>query len=120
MSNKMSYKRLIPCPFCGMTVMAIRNRGGVLPFSVECGRYECNAMTKYFPTEAEAIAAWNTRKPMEQIVERLENASYMTECTFDEDGWSNNDNYEVVLLDKAIEIVKEEMGYGILRQTDSL
>jgi len=45
----------------------------------------------------------------DRIVEKLENASYMTECTFDEDGWSNNDNYEVVLLDKAIEIVKEEM-----------
>ena len=52
----------------------------------------------------------NNRKQMERIVKRLEEASYMTFPTFDEDGYSNDDSEEVVLLDTAIEIVKEEGG----------
>ena len=122
MSDKMSDKRLIPCPFCGGELKII-NWHTVLgkDFGMsckDCGMIFRSGRTTL--TEKEAIEICNTRKPMERTVERLENASYMTECTFDEDGWSNNDNYEVVLLDKAIEIVKEEMGYGILCQTDSL
>lgn len=42
---------------------------------------------------------------IDQVVEQLEAASYRTETTFDEDGYSNDDSDEVVLLDKAVEIV---------------
>ena len=44
----------------------------------------------------------------EKIIEQLENASYWTESTFDEDGYSNDDSDEVVYLNNAIEIVKQE------------
>ena len=44
----------------------------------------------------------------EKIIEQLENASYWTEPTFDEDGYCNDDSDEVVYLNKAIEIVKQE------------
>lgn len=57
--------------------------------------------------QAEALRGYqNRQKPICRIVEQLENASYRTESSFDEDGYSNDDAEEVVLLEKAIEIVK--------------
>lgn len=114
MSDKTSDKtsdKLLPCPFCGGEAKIITQNSVDECYGVRCTKVGCVAfdILPCYSEKAEAIAAWNTRKPMERVVERLENASYMTECTFDEDGWSNNDNYEVVLLDEAIEIVKGEM-----------
>ena len=51
---------LKPCPFCGMTVMAYREHPK-LGVAIECGRLECNIMTRYFPTKEAAIEAWNRR-----------------------------------------------------------
>ena len=48
------------------------------------------------------------KKVFEKIIEHLENASYWTESSFDEDGYSNDDSEEVVNLHEAIEIVKQE------------
>ena len=47
---------------------------------------------------------------MERIVKLLEENREWTDSTFDEDGYCNDDSFEVVRLDTAIEIVKEEMG----------
>lgn len=44
----------------------------------------------------------------EKIIERLENASFWTDSSFDEDGYCNDDSEEAVYLHKAIEIVKQE------------
>lgn len=53
------------------------------------------------------VDKWDRMKgAMERIEERLEEASCTTEPTFDEDGYSNDDSYEVVILSRAIEIVK--------------
>ena len=49
-------------------------------------------------------------KPMERIIERLEKEKHSTLPTFDEDGYCNDDSWEVVDLDIAIEIVKEVGG----------
>lgn len=53
---------LLPCPFCGNSASAMRGRG----WSVACdgGVHDCHvsAETGEFPTEAQAITAWNTRK----------------------------------------------------------
>ena len=43
----------------------------------------------------------------EKIIEHLENASFWTDSSFDEDGYSNDDSEEVVDLHEAIEIVKQ-------------
>lgn len=43
---------------------------------------------------------------VEKVVEQLEEASHWEEPTFDEDGYCNDDSWEVVYLDKAMEIVK--------------
>jgi hypothetical protein len=58
----------------------------------------------------EAVEKWNTRKPVERILERLEENCFWTSSTYDEDGYCNDDSEEVVDLYKAIEIVKEEGG----------
>ena len=48
------------------------------------------------------------KKVFEKIIEHLENASFWTDSSFDEDGYSNEDSEEVVYLHEAIEIVKQE------------
>ena len=47
-------------------------------------------------------------KVFEKIIEHLENVSFWTDPSFDEDGYSNDDSEEVVDLHEAIEIVKQE------------
>ena len=44
----------------------------------------------------------------EKIIERLENASFWTDSSFDEDGYCNDDSEEAVYLHEAIEIVNQE------------
>ena len=44
----------------------------------------------------------------EKIIEHLENASFWTDSSFDEDGYCNDDSEEAVYLHEAIEIVKQE------------
>lgn len=96
-------EQLKKCPFCGCEAELVGNRF----FRVMCT--ECNAHIEDFETAIEAVIAWNTRKPMERIAERLENNSFWTEPTYDIDGYSNEDEIEVINLQKAIEIMEEEM-----------
>ena len=44
---------------------------------------------------------------VEKVVAKLEEASHCEEPTFDEDGYCNDDSWEVVYLDKATEIVRK-------------
>lgn len=58
----------------------------------------------------EDVDKWDKLKgAMERIVERLEDNSTWTDPTYDMDGYSNEDEIEVINLQKAIQIVKEEM-----------
>lgn len=65
--------------------------------------------------DEEAIKAWNTRKPMERIIERLEEESVLTEKEMDRAREQNPLQYErcdsyICAIDNAIEIVKEDGG----------
>lgn len=51
---------LKPCPFCGMRVLVYRYHPK-LGIAIECGRLECNVMTRYFLTKQLAADAWNRR-----------------------------------------------------------
>lgn len=105
----MSEIKLLPCPFCGGEAERIK-RGSNFPYIHGVWCIACNCRTSFEKSEEISIEKWNTRKPMEQILERLENNSFWTEPTFDIDGYRNDDSVEVVDLDKAIHIVKNELG----------
>lgn len=54
---------LLPCPFCGGEAHVIVSSDG---YGVECWGELCTKnQLEEIPTEAEAIAAWNTRAPVE-------------------------------------------------------
>lgn len=112
----MSDKKLLKnCPFCGgNNVISTWNNfrpallcGGcgatmIVPMDIRGGDYEEELITK-----------WNTRVPMQKIVERLE---YINKTTFDlaKLNWSE---YQVGVLNgvassinKSLEIIKEEGG----------
>jgi Lar family restriction alleviation protein len=61
---------LLPCPFCGgeaVAVIGLRQHKG---HGVRCGVAKCYASIGcHGETEAEAIAAWNTRQPQTDALE---------------------------------------------------
>ena len=67
---------LKPCPFCGgeAEVVLIPNRFIDNEYIVCCSSISCaiRPKTNRFRCEKKAIEAWNTRKPMEAVVAKLE------------------------------------------------
>lgn len=71
----MQNDKLLPCPFCGGE--AIQETGERIVWYDESEEFECVHCTNCKAsvegkTVEEVIKAWNTRKPMERIAERLE------------------------------------------------
>lgn len=99
----MSETKLLPCPFCGGEAEV-------------CGYYfiqctKCGSSTLTHTNREESIKAWNTRKPMERIVERFEKESDYWLDKYDEK-WKKGfiNSYAdgcMDAFDRAIEIVKE-------------
>ena len=96
------------CPFCGGEArLADEPIGkGKYLYSVLCEN-DCVVQGTYFTTAETAIEAWNNRKPLERVIERLEevdNRQYVALCTSDVfvDGQASG-------LERAIEIIKEEL-----------
>ena len=117
----MSEIKLLPCPFCGGEAKLegrYREWDGiyydvVYVYCTLCGcQTSDESIGERKDREQKSIEKWNNRKPVDDVVERLENNSFWTEPTFDIDGYCNDDSVEVVDLDKAIEIIKEELGSG--------
>lgn len=64
---------LLPCPFCGgeaRPVKQIEGRYAIARYSVSCNG--CGLVAFYEATEAEAIAAWNTRAELKARISELE------------------------------------------------
>lgn len=95
-------EQLKKCPFCGgeAEVKYAYSFGFTRNYEAEC--MKCFCTVGVYLTEAEAITAWNTRKPMERIMERLEEKA--KEPMYQHDG----EDYFVGIV-SAIEIVKGEM-----------
>lgn len=125
MSDKMS-DELLPCPFCGIDGMyeiIINNDLGdtepalfcnacKMTFQVENDSPYMNADETYKYLKEKLHKTFNTRKPMERIVERLENyRDYFMDVVYDElidDSDNCRANRIIDRFDDAIEIVKEE------------
>ena len=58
-----SMTELLPCPFCGIPARRIKNHGSQ-EYWGHCRH--CFADGPMQPSEAEAIAAWNTRAPVKE------------------------------------------------------
>mgnify|MGYP003301546243 CR=1 FL=1 len=73
----MQNDKLLPCPFCGYEAKSVKAHGIFeKPYVVVCENEKCRASVGMFSaTKEEAIKHWNTRKPMERIVEQLEEKS---------------------------------------------
>lgn len=101
--------KLLPCPFCGGEAELV----GDIYHWVLCKG--CQGGSHAFKTVEEAITAWNTRNPMEQIVERLE--GYKNEYLQREqdakdaglDRHADLNGIKAYMMDAIIEIVKEEL-----------
>lgn len=61
--------KLLNCPFCGGKAFEYYSGSQFEFCEVVCKECGCRSKRK---TEAEAIKAWNTRKPMNEIVEKLD------------------------------------------------
>lgn len=91
----MSETRLLSCPFCGKELIKIN----IEPDTVYLhDNKDCFlGLFSIHNRETEKIEAWNTRKPMERIVENLE--EYQNE---------NIHEANSGFIDVCIDIVKEE------------
>ena len=101
----MSEIKLLPCPFCGGEAMLDRE----YIFCDECHLimriddilYSNEAET-YEEARNQAIEQWNTRKPMERIIGKLEDKKWGTS------EW--RDKWRDEIIGECIEVVKEEGG----------
>ena len=102
--------KLKRCPFCdGEAYTHSRcnyyETDGKIMFFVRCKA--CGAESPWYYKKEETIKEWNTRKPMNRIVERLEDVK----CDRMDVAYHTMDVFvdgQVSGLEKAIEIVKEE------------
>lgn len=103
--NKQAIKtsdRLLSCPFCGgeAGIDSDKIGKGKSLYYAYC-KNDCITQYGYYSSKESAIKAWNTRKPMERILERLEEKAKE---------YTNDDlSYRIPWfgIDEAIEIVKE-------------
>ena len=95
------------CPFCGGEATIYGSKTG---YGVMCkDKTFCAVLPAGFSTKEKAITAWNTRKPVERILERLEERAEDSKKYWDKFG----DYDELGAMDayyNAIEIIKEEDG----------
>lgn len=113
----MSEIKLLPCPFCGGSKLYIweRNYFSQKHSTVSCIECHVSQTGDGFKTREEAIKSWNTRKPMQEILERLENESRYSEEAKEYARVNNPLQFErcdsyLSAIDNAIQIVREVGG----------
>lgn len=107
----MSETKLLPCPFCGGEAEV--ETGSVFMWEHIIVCKNCGASSKMMngiaPSQAreKAINAWNTRKPVERLLERLEEE--IKEVA--NESWTDYEERVIVgsTLYGAIDIIKEEV-----------
>ena len=105
----MQNDKLLPCPFCNGEA-ELQQFGSIIPYYFisckECGCRQAESISK----EA-VLNAWNTRKPMERIVEQLEEKLELAEkqkeeCIFKGLPYYDRTEGYIVATSNAIEIVR--------------
>lgn len=115
------------CPFCGGEAKIVRYCGKKTIVYVECTNClaymgnqriitSSNRGKEYFESEEKLINAWNTRKPMDNIVEKLEEKQYqaekdmgLSEAIDEMNGYGGMS----IAYETAINIVKQEINNGL-------
>ena len=94
--------KLKPCPFCGGEARWANDDKNW----IECSY--CRVETRYCEDTQEAIEAWNRRKPLEDIVEQLEELAeeHPYKVIGEPDTYQDYNQAWEVCSDRAIEIVK--------------
>lgn len=106
----MSEIELLPCPFCGGKAADIFTVGDISEkrrYTVKCRI--CFSGVGHYADTKRAIEMWNTRKPMERIVEQLEKQKITAFLTIANTGDKSLDlAYKKVgdCLDDAIAMVR--------------
>lgn len=101
------------CPFCGGE--AAQEAGKDLYGEFECVYCkECSACIKA-DTKEEAIAGWNNRKPVDDVLERLEKELNSADAEKKRCAGENPFHFDIAKgyatgIYNAIEIIKEELG----------
>lgn len=107
----MSELKLLNCPFCGGEAVIQKLSDSTLSFAV-C--VECRMRTPTLQDGKTAMRVWNTRTPMANIVEKLEEYAKSPICDNHMHGCPYEDNDNVLCENcgayGAIEIVKQEIG----------
>lgn len=95
--------KLKPCPFCGGEAVWWDTGDHKYPYQIVCR--SCFCETNETQTRSSAIEAWNTRKPMDRIVEQLE--AKAEDCRKYWDEFGDEDEISIMIgYKRAIEIVK--------------
>ena len=115
-------KQLAKCPFCGgeAEITINKTRQGQTSV-VRCTKCTCRKTLLKYPfyegdIYVDAVKDWNTRKPLERIVERLEYEYHeIDKCkkeSYEDGEWERFDMFANLKngIGRAIVIVKEEGG----------
>ena len=109
---------LLNCPFCGAEAKYMEIKDFFISRFVTCTK--CGIETpRNCLNRKDAIKRWNTRTPMANIVEKLEEIKgkacdgiECVNCVYNKDCYEGEMS-EVVAIDKAINIVKQEINNGL-------
>ena len=110
----MSEIKLLPCPFCGEKQLIHRSQmrftdsteenmiheDGTKKWTyIECGR--CGCSTKAYCYEYQSTNKWNTRKPMDKVVEQLEDYQMWKELLIYDITYREKE-----IINRAIDIIR--------------
>lgn len=108
-------RNLLPCPFCGGEVEISDEKIDATREVYNFHCHNCDMVTFYdFPNDREsAIKQWNTRKPIDNIVEKLKEYAKSKICDNHKKGCPYGDNEDIFCENcgalGAINIVKQEI-----------
>lgn len=104
----MSDTKLLPCPFCGGEAKVCNGSNEIVgsQYLVRCKGLNCTLRpkTEWHETLDEAVRHWNTRKPIDKVVEQLEERKGVY---IDENGKELFQEDYFIDIDDAIEIVRK-------------